>query len=261
MSRMGYGYGSEFHLLRWMGRHRKEFTQRVAKIVGSQTVSWFDFEFNNNNPIPDGEIQGFSFLRLGKFQNKTMDLLKRVQKEKPWCRWPGGGRSISWDAVGQTENGRFVLCEAKAHKEEMVSSISRSTASKSKDMISEAFEGTKAHIGVSSSSDWRKTYYQLANRLYVQAVLDVIGIDAVLLNIYFLGDSFPRTTIQCPETQAEWEEAITKEYETLGIPRKGNSFIDKHVLELFLPVSTKKTPRVIGPWGRCVGLVSQHDKV
>lgn len=260
MGRMGYGYGSEFHLLRWMGRHREEFTRRVAERIGSQTVTWFDFNFNNRNPVPDEEIHGFSFLNQGKCQNQAKNLLKRVRAERPWCRWPGGGNSISWDAVGQTESGRFVLCEAKAHKEELISSISSKTTKRSRDRIFEALEGTKDHIRIDSKSDWRKSYYQLANRLYVQAVLDVADIDAVLLNIYFIGDAFPSDAYQCPATEDEWEKSIKKEYETLGIPREGNLFIDKHVRELFLPVSLEKSPRVIGPWGRCKGIVQRRDK-
>ena len=261
MGILGHGYGSEFHLLRWMGRHREEFTRRVAERIGSHTVTWFDFDFNNGNPIPDGEIHGFSFLSQGKCQDHVRDLLESVRNEKPWCRWPDGGKSISWDAVGQTESGRFVLCEAKAHKEELVSSISSDTTKRSRDMIFDALEGTKNHIGIDAKSDWRKRYYQFANRLYVQAVLDVLGIDAVLLNIYFIGDAFPSDAYQCPATKDEWEESIKKEYETLGIPREGNLFIDKHVRELFLPVSLGKKVRVIGPWGRRIGIVDRRGKV
>lgn len=262
MGSMGYGYGSEFHLLRWMGRHREEFTRRVAERIGSQTVTWFDFNFNNKNPIPDEEIHGFSFLNQGKCQNQSKDLLERVRNKKLWCYWPGRGNSISWDAVGQTESGRFVLCEAKAHTEELVSSISRKTTIDSKTTIFKALEGTKKHIGIDSKSDWREKYYQLANRLYVQAVLDDVGIDAVLLNIYFMGDAFPPSkAVQCPATEVEWERAIKKEHETLGIPREGNVFIDKHVFDLFLPVSLAKSPRVTGPWGRRDGIVNRRDKV
>ena len=260
MAILGHGYGSEFHLLRWMGRHREEFTRRVSKIVGSQTVTWFDFNFNNRNSVPDGEIHGFSFLGQGKYQNQARNLLKRVRNKELWCCWPDGGNSISWDAVGRTESGRFILCEAKAHKKELVSSISRKTTLDSRAMIFKALEGTKEHIGIDSRSDWRQHYYQLANRLYVQAVLDSVGIDAVLLNIYFIGDAFPSDNTQCPATQDEWEEAIKKEYETLGIPRKGNSFIENHVRDLFLPVSLEKGPRVIGPWGYRIGIVRCRDK-
>ena len=34
MGRMGYGYGSELHLLRWMGRHRNKFNDEVSKAIG-----------------------------------------------------------------------------------------------------------------------------------------------------------------------------------------------------------------------------------
>ena len=47
MSKMGYGYGSECHLLRWMGRHRKAFDNAVLSSIQrvGYRIEWFDFEF------------------------------------------------------------------------------------------------------------------------------------------------------------------------------------------------------------------------
>ena len=41
---IGNGYGSEFHLLRWMGRHRELFNQRVSTAVGrpGSVIKWMD---------------------------------------------------------------------------------------------------------------------------------------------------------------------------------------------------------------------------
>jgi hypothetical protein len=47
MGKMGYGYGSECHLLRWMGRHRKAFDVAVLSAIkreGSK-IDWLDFNF------------------------------------------------------------------------------------------------------------------------------------------------------------------------------------------------------------------------
>lgn len=259
MASIGHGYGSEFHLLRWMGRHRNEFTKQVAGKLNSQTINWFDFNFCNNNSIPDKELNGFSFLKIGENRHqRAYELIKTVRDERSPFFWPGGGMSFSWDAVGQTEDGRYVLCEAKAHKDELNSSIG--PKAKGKDAIRKALEETKRRAKIESAFDWSQSYYQFANRLYVQVVLAQFGIDAVLLNIYFLGDSFPPDYHRhCPTMQEEWEEAINKEYETLGIPRKGNDFVDKHVRELFLPVSLDKGARKIGPWGRRPGIVNDND--
>lgn len=45
---IGNGYGSEFHLLRWMGRHRGLFNQRVSTAVGrpGSVIKWMDFGFD-----------------------------------------------------------------------------------------------------------------------------------------------------------------------------------------------------------------------
>ncbi len=58
---IGNGYGSEFHLLRWMGRHRELFNQRVSTAVGrpGSVIKWMDFGF-------DGPVgPGTSGLELG----------------------------------------------------------------------------------------------------------------------------------------------------------------------------------------------------
>jgi len=34
LSKIGYGHGSEYHLLRWMGRHRHAFDSAVLAAVG-----------------------------------------------------------------------------------------------------------------------------------------------------------------------------------------------------------------------------------
>ena len=64
MAKIGHGYGSESHLLRWMGRHRNLFDQYVSKSVGrlGSPIHWLDFNFAPNNPWPDSELKGLEFL-------------------------------------------------------------------------------------------------------------------------------------------------------------------------------------------------------
>ena len=50
------GYGSEFHLLRWMGRHRKVFDARVSEKLSVSSVEWLDFQFDRDKEIPDIRI-------------------------------------------------------------------------------------------------------------------------------------------------------------------------------------------------------------
>jgi hypothetical protein len=62
MEQIALGYGSEFHLLRWLGSHRNEFDKRVKGLIQVDNISWLDFDFDENNPIPDKELKGLSFL-------------------------------------------------------------------------------------------------------------------------------------------------------------------------------------------------------
>ena len=60
MAKIGNGYGSEYHLMRWMGRHRNLFDQSVSESVGrpGSPIHWLDFNFAPNNPWPDIELKG-----------------------------------------------------------------------------------------------------------------------------------------------------------------------------------------------------------
>src|SRR5262245_19847757 len=113
MGKLGYGYGSEFHLLRWMGRHRDEFDAAVLKALGETQshIHWLDFEFTNAGK--DSEWKGIDFI-----------------SEKPTLRqewesfWPNKRGIHNWDAVGilQTANGpEWIVVEAKAHAKEILS--------------------------------------------------------------------------------------------------------------------------------------------
>jgi len=66
MGQMALGYGSEFHLLRWLGRHRKEFDKRVNLLLGTDKIYWLDFDFDSEKTIPDKEIIGLNFLYHGR---------------------------------------------------------------------------------------------------------------------------------------------------------------------------------------------------
>jgi hypothetical protein len=46
MSTIGYGYGSEWHLLRWLGYHRSELDERVCAKLGADAIEWRDSHFN-----------------------------------------------------------------------------------------------------------------------------------------------------------------------------------------------------------------------
>lgn len=65
MGRIGYGYGSEWHLLRHLGYHCAYLSQRVAEVIGGQGVEWLDFGFSQESaPLrDDSEFVGMEFIQ------------------------------------------------------------------------------------------------------------------------------------------------------------------------------------------------------
>ncbi len=46
MAEIGHGYGSEWHLLRFLGRHRANLGAAIQRLIGCDTISWLDFPFD-----------------------------------------------------------------------------------------------------------------------------------------------------------------------------------------------------------------------
>src|SRR5690349_3031206 len=109
---MGYGYGSECHLLRWMGRHRQAFDRAVCAALGrpTGTLRWLDFGFDARKDWPDAELKGLEFL-----QDATL-----MERWSAW--WPQRRGIHNWDAVAwffADSGAKLVLVEAKAHVAEL----------------------------------------------------------------------------------------------------------------------------------------------
>jgi hypothetical protein len=86
---MGHGYGSECHLLRYLGRHRELFNKVVQSVVGASSVQWLDFHFDPIKRWQDGERKGVDFLPV------------EHPASLAWRKfWPQQGNPPNWDAVG-----------------------------------------------------------------------------------------------------------------------------------------------------------------
>jgi hypothetical protein len=89
------------------------------------------------------------------------------------------------------------------------------TSTGSKQKIQDAFDATKAWLGVSPDVDWMGRLYQSANRYACLHFLrEIAGVHAFLVNVYFLGD--PRT----PTTREEWDAEIVSVNRELGLIRE-----------------------------------------
>ena len=126
--------------------------------------------------------------------------------------WPRGGPH--WDGLARCGDGVF-LVEAKAHISELDSSPCGAQP-KSRRRIEDAMSRTRAFLGIKSETDWTRCFYQYANRLaHLYLLRDLNGIDAYLLNVYFVGDR----TLGKPASRDGWEAAVALAKEHLGLPR------------------------------------------
>lgn len=235
MGKMGYGYGSECHLLRWMGRHRRRLDELILdelKLTG-WNIDWLDFHFDRKAKWPDAELTGLEFL-------DDQDV------KAAWdARWPTPLRPKNrpfkgfhnWDAVAwisDDQNRELLLVEAKAEAKE-VSQGCKSGNQDNKRRIAAELERAKQRLQVRDSrGDWMEAYYQCANRLAVLTFLDEVGIPAHLLFLYFCGDRRDAGR-NSPQSAEEWEPILAGQSQHIGTI--GNEALAARVHSLFLPVA------------------------
>jgi len=227
MSKIGRGYGSEWHLLRYLGYHRSLLSQEVGAALGASRVEWLDFPFSSVGGLlqDDHEFKGLEFLEGKEIRGK-------------WARfWPQSGNAQNWDAVGRATIGKeevWVLGEAKAHVEEMKSHCgAKSPRSKAK--IVKALAEVREYLGATGQplEHWLEPYYQFANRLATLYFLEREGVRAHLVNVYFYGERKPEW--QCPQDAVEWEDVVREEEAWLGVG--ASSEMMKRVHHVFLAVN------------------------
>lgn len=227
MGKIGYGYGSEWHLLRYLGRHRNLFNQMILeKIAIDGSIEWLDFNFKKNPKKLDcdAEWKGFDFLDYNKYK-------KVFTKWKMF--WPQTGNKPNWDLVGWLHNNlkkELLLLEAKAHIDELKNDCRAKTKGLAK--IKEAMAKTKRFLGVEEKCDWLHGYYQYANRICLLYFLNKSGLSARLVLIYFLGDKIEGKI--CPNNEKEWEKALQQQDSCLGINK--NHSLKERIHKLFLPI-------------------------
>ena len=232
MAEIGYGYGSEFQLMRFLGHHRELLEKKISMALNeSGTFHWLDFEFNSPRVRISGdkELQGLSFLSKLDYPKSiiktTLDEYKKtgINKLSSWQ---------SWDAIF-TLDGTLYLVEAKARIEEM-KSPKENNGGGSKSKIRDFFkknlqENMKYQIPI--DEEWFGEYYQLANRLATAAFLNNQRIKTRVLYIYFIngynirifsGKRVVDVYDKMNATRLAFEEAISEEMMTLHISDNEN---------------------------------------
>jgi len=225
MSEIGHGYGSEWHLLRYLGYHRQALNQAIAKLTGGHVVEWLDMQFNPKQKFLDldSEWKGLDFLPL--------DLsVKRLWQDY----WPQTGNIPNWDAVGwlmKDTSIDLLLVEAKGHLGEIKSNC-QAKENGGLSIIKAAFDETKESLEVEMDKNWLAPYYQYCNRLATLHFLLKNGISARLLFIYFLNDKKPQAN--CPKVESDWKKELDKMKKQIGLT--GNSPLESRIYELYLSV-------------------------
>ena len=235
MGTIGYGYGSEWHFLRYLGYHRHSLNKAIEDTISNDTgrndvkvADWIDFDFQNqpeDGLHRDKEWVGLSFLP------------SNLPIHKEWANfWPpkkNHRNQQNWDAVGYVQvdsQNEILLVEAKAHVEELKSPC-KAESQGGLPMITNALNDVKRYYGVKDSIDWLKPYYQYANRLAVLYFLNTHNIPARLIFIYFMGDDYPSKI--CPKNNDEWRKYLNDMYNTLGL---GDKLPLQRVHNIFPPV-------------------------
>lgn len=228
MGRIALGYGSEWHLLRYLGRHRQRLTNEIETKTGLEGIRWLDFGFSQTASRKDGfgdlELTGLDFLPV-----------EHAARQHWRSYWPQTGNAQNWDAVGSgTAAGQaeWLLLEAKANLEEVNSSC-QAKATGGLSLINKRLNETKAEVGADAANDWTRPYYQYANRLATLRFLLSQGILARLVFLYFTGDS--RTDATCPTSTDEWLRKTADIKRHLGL--KGASHMESRIHDIFLPVA------------------------
>ena len=224
----GHVYGSsEFHLLRYLGRHRNYLNKRIVAAIGCEQVRWLDSLAGSDQygQPRDAVWKQLDFLPAGSPARKS------------WSEfWPQSADQQSWDAVGVAgfkQGDEWLLVEAKAHKGELKSSCGASKDD-GRPLIEQFLKSTKQRLGVLASRDWLNGYHQYSNRLALLSFLTEKGVSARLLFIYFIGTEFPDWSAECPTTAEEWQSSLFEMDKHVGLAN--HNPLKARVHRLFLPL-------------------------
>lgn len=238
MAQMGLGYGSEFQLLRFMGRHRHELERTIIdalqekqQTINDKNFDWLDFEYSDVNKVITGdrELYGLSFLEKkidkGLYDKITSALQKAGSFINNWQHW---------DAVFVLDDC-FYFVEAKAYPGELYSTNDHGGSSK-KEILNFMRENMQPY-DIEVDENWLDSYYQFANRISMMAFLNQNGLNAKAIYIYFengynkrqfIGKEI-KTVSDKGAGKMEFDEAIQKELSHLNIEKANLSELVVHI--------------------------------
>lgn len=226
MAQIGYGYGSEWQLLRFMGRHRKELETKIREVIGAKgDFDWLDFDYTSRKSVITGdkELLKLDWIEKVAANVESLDKIKEKFAESKIAP--------NWDAIFIADKTIY-LVEAKAHKDEFTSKC-KAKSSNSKDCIRD-FLINNLEGKVDTTLNLLNKHYQFVNRLatasFLQKSLQEDGISAKVLYICFENGYFERivdgngrvcsTTNKKDASKAEFQKVIDDELKALNTTRE-----------------------------------------
>ena len=212
MAEIGYGYGSEFQLMRFLGHHRQELNTMIKEATGETgDIQWLDFPYDNKRISGDGEWKGINCFQL--LENK--DEIRSIKSK--WREfWPQSGNPMNWDGIFRIGKKWFFV-EAKAHEEECCQKCGSKDRG-SREKITSAFKKTQEWCDATEKEiPWIDTNcYQLANRLaFLYFCNEICGIETGIVYIGFINGYRHKRDEICSESG--WRTIWEEELETLGL--------------------------------------------
>ncbi|MDP8235142.1 MAG: hypothetical protein P9M08_02035 [Candidatus Erginobacter occultus] len=224
MSKIGYGYGSEWHLLRYLGRHRERLNESVLNTIDAESINWLDFKFSLNGKWTDREFTG-------------VDFVKDQQLSADWREfWPQRGNAQNWDAIAKIEcvtGTEWLLVEAKSHTKEVITKCTAKLKGGRRKIV-ETLNEVKRNLEVPDQADWLEPYYQFCNRIAALYFLHNHGVRARLMFIYFTGDHMKQKTCYCPVSNEGWQDVLQAQDRHVRLPEVHE--LNDRIHKLFLPV-------------------------
>lgn len=198
--KLALGYGSKYQLLRMLGWHRTDFNNRINEVLGlNSDIHWFDFKYAG--PC-DKELLNLEFIPALNDEWKSF--------------WACGTAGINWDAAGVTEDGTYILVEAKAHLSEMKNSAScsKGALANNSSRIADFIE----KYGIDSTPEiWVKDFYQVANRLVITDFLQERNYKVKLLYVLFENGFEYNRDRSDSASKEEWDSEMERELKLMGI--------------------------------------------
>lgn len=219
---INWGFGGEFHLLRYMGRYRNELNRKIGMLLGGSNVQWLDFYHGRKEDYKTHKTAMVS----------VPDIPRGISGFLPPCVqaawkdfWPGSAYAPKWSSIGRLriyKQVEWVLLDVKSRAGEMNSTCRARGETRLKiasiiDKMSREYSFDRGcHTGA-----WLDRYYNFSGQLaFLYFLNSICRIPANLICIYFSGDRHPalqdnRGSLYCgsgeiSDCDKEWHDLIDR---------------------------------------------------